>query len=423
MLCAAAAAGKRRPGPYELRPPFGPAPPAALAIGARRASAAAVKFPRGLVATVVVLGVAAAGIFYATRDAPPQVLVHTVARGTVEATVANTRAGTVNARQRARLAPGLGGQVALLHTKEGDRVVAGQVLMELWNDDLKAQRALAESQLQRARAQADEALLRADLAEREAQRQRDLLAEGASSGERVDRADSEAKAARATERAAAAEASVQQQQIAVVDAQIERSLVRAPFAGVVAEVNGEVGEFVTPSPVGIPTLPAVDLIDDASPYVTAPIDEVDAALVAVGMPARITLDAFGKRTFAGRVRRIAPYVLDREKQARTVDVEVDFTEPAQDVALLAGYSADVEILLQQQPDAVRVPSEAVREGTVFVRRPDGTLERRAVTTGLSNWRFTAITDGLRPGEVVVLSRDRDGVVDGAATTVETPSEP
>src|SRR5690606_24405190 len=111
------------------------------------------------------------------------------------------------------------------------------------------------------------------LAEREAQRQRELLDEGASSGERVDRADSEARAARAAERAAAAAAVVSQRQIDVVDAQIERTIVRAPFAGIVAEVNGEVGEFATPSPVGIPTPPAVDLIDDGAPYVTAPIDE------------------------------------------------------------------------------------------------------------------------------------------------------
>jgi HlyD family secretion protein len=381
-----------------------------------------VKFPRGLVATVVVLGLAAAGVLYATRKQPPHVLVHTVARGTVEATVANTRAGTVNARRRAKLAPGQGGQVATLHVKEGDRVTAGQVLMELWNADLKAQRTLAESEVLRAKAQADEALLRAELAEREAQRQRDLLAEGASSGEKVDRADSEAKAARATQRAAAAQAAVGERQVEVVDAQLERTLVRAPFTGIVAEVNGEVGEFVTPSPVGIPTPPAVDLIDGA-PYVTAPIDEVDAARVQVGMPARVTLDAFGKRAFAGRVRRIAPYVLDREKQARTVDVEVEFDEPARDILLLAGYSADVEILLQQHADAVRVPSEAVREGTVFVRGADGTLALREVATGLANWRFTEITGGLQAGDVVVLSRDRAGVADGAPTTIEPASRP
>ncbi len=381
------------------------------------------KFPRGVAAAVVILGLAAGGIWYATSTPPPAVLVHTVARGVVEATVANTRAGTVNARRRAKLAPGQGGQVAALHVHEGDRVAAGQVLIELWNADLRAQRALAESEVQRANAIAEEAQLRAELAEREAERQRQLLAEQISTGERVDRVDSEARAARAAQRAAAAQALVGQRQIEVVDAQLERTLVRAPFAGVVAEVNGEVGEFVTPSPVGIPTPPAVDLIDDGAPYVTAPIDEVDAALVQIGMPARVLLDAFGARQFAGRVRRIAPYVLDREKQARTVDVEVEFVAPAADVALLAGYSADVEILLQQRPETVRVPTEAVRDGTVFVRAADGRLSLRRIDTGLANWRFTEVTAGLEPGEVVVLSRDRDGVADGATVAIEPAGAP
>jgi HlyD family secretion protein len=396
---------------------------AQLANAPRQASALAVKIPRRLFVTVALLGVAAAGVFYATRKQPPLVLVHTAARGTVEATVANTRAGTVNAHRRAKLAPGQGGQVAVRHVEKGDRVTAGQVLIELWNADLKAQRALAESEVLGASASADEALQRAELAERDAERQRELLAQGIGSGEATDRADSQARAARAAQQAAAAHAIVSRRQIDVVDAQLERTLVRAPFAGIVAEVNGEVGEFVTPSPVGIPTPPAVDLIDDTAPYVTAPIDEVDAARVQVGMAARVTLDAFGKRAFAGRVRRIAPYVLDREKQARTVDVEVEFAEPATDVALLAGYSADVEILLQQHDDAVRVPSEAVRDGTVFVRAADGTLTLRKVGIGLANWRFTEITDGLQPGEVVVLSRDRSGVVDGAEVKVEPASAP
>ncbi len=359
------------------------------------------KFPRGVAAAVVILGLAAGGIWYATSTPPPAVLVHTVARGVVEATVANTRADV----------------------HEGDRVAAGQVLIELWNADLRAQRALAESEVQRANAIAEEAQLRAELAEREAERQRQLLAEQISTGERVDRVDSEARAARAAQRAAAAQALVGQRQIEVVDAQLERTLVRAPFAGVVAEVNGEVGEFVTPSPVGIPTPPAVDLIDDGAPYVTAPIDEVDAALVQIGMPARVLLDAFGARQFAGRVRRIAPYVLDREKQARTVDVEVEFVAPAADVALLAGYSADVEILLQQRPETVRVPTEAVRDGTVFVRAADGRLSLRRIDTGLANWRFTEVTAGLEPGEVVVLSRDRDGVADGATVAIEPAGAP
>ena len=73
----------------------------------------------------------------------------------------------------------------------------------------------------------------------------------------------------------------------------------------IAEVNGELGEYVTPSPVGIPTPPAIDLIDTQCLYISAPIDEVDAPEIRAGMAARISLDAFSKQFFHGHVRRVA----------------------------------------------------------------------------------------------------------------------
>lgn len=389
-----------------------------LAFAAPGVLAAAVKLLRGLSIFVLVVGALAAGIWWLTRPKPPVVAVQTVAKGKVEQTVANTRAGTVKAHRRAKLAPPTGGQVERLLVHEGDRVVAGQVLIELWNEDLKAQLELARRQVEQAEAAAEAAKLRAELADREAQRQQQLQQQNIASEDLVDKAVSGAKAAHADEQSAAAEARVRQAQIGTIQASIDRTVLRAPFAGVVAEVNGEIGEFVTPSPVGIPTPPAVDLIDDTSLYVTAPIDEVDAAQVRVGMDVRVTLDAFGKRDFRGKVRRIAPYVLDREKQARTVDVEVDLVDLPKDVALLAGYSADAEILLQVADDVLRVPTEAVHDGKVLVVQPDGTLAERAVGVGLSNWRFSQIVSGLQPGERVVLAGDDKDLEPGVRVVVE-----
>jgi len=362
----------------------------------------ALKTLRRLLFWTLLLGGFVLGAVLLTREQPPTVTVHKVARGVVEATVANTRAGTVQANRRAKLAPSTGGQVQRLLVKEGDRVVAGQVLLELWREDLDAQLALARSEVERATALAEQARLQAELAEREAKRAEDLQQQEIGAGDVVDRAVSEAKAARAKERAAVAEALTRQKQVQAIEAQISRMTLRAPFQGIVAEVNGEVGEFVTPSPVGIPTPPAIDLIDEQAPYVSAPIDEVDAARVQVGMTARVTLDAFGKRQFAGRVRRIAPYVLDREKQARTVDVEVEFVEPPGDTKLLPGYSADVEILIETHSDVLRVPTESLRDGSVvFVVQHDGTLATRTIEVGLANWRFTEVTSGLAAGEHIV----------------------
>ena len=105
------------------------------------------------------------------------------------------------------------------------------------------------------------------------------------------------------------------------------------------------------------------------------------------METRISLDAFRDRSFAGKVRRIAPYVLDLEKQARTVDIEVAFTDTADFKNLLAGYSADAESILATRTDPLRLPTEAVIEGkTVFVYSPsDKNVHLQEITTGLANW--------------------------------------
>jgi HlyD family secretion protein len=378
-----------------------------------------VKLLRRLLIAAIVLALLGTGIWFLTRPEPATVLVHTVARGTVESTVANTRAGTVTADRRAKLAPGTGGPVSKRLVKKGDRVAKDQVLLELWHEDLDAQLALARSDAARSEATAEEAKLRAEWADRDAKRQVELQQREISAEEAVDRAVSAAAFARANQRAAETELEVRRKQVEVIRAQIDRTILRAPFAGIVAELNGEIGEFVTPSPVGIPTLPAVDLIDDSSLYVTAPIDEVDAAQVRVGMPVRVTLDAFRGRSIDGVVRRIAPYVLDREKQARTVDVEVDLKALPDIVVLLAGYSADVEIVLQERLDVLRVPSEALREGRkVLVLSDDGVLAERVIEPGLANWRFTEVISGLEPGARVVLTPDRAGVRSGARVKVE-----
>jgi HlyD family secretion protein len=378
-----------------------------------------VKTLRRLLVWLVLIAAVVAGGMYLARPQPPVVAVHTVARGLVESTVANTRAGTINANLRAKLAPSMGGQVDKLLVKKGDHVKAGQVLIELWHRDLDAQLALARSEGDRATAMAEEAQLKAEFAERDAKRQETLQQQDISAGGSVDRFVSDAKAARAAQRAALADAASRKNQIDVISAQIERMTVKAPFSGIVAELNGEIGEFVTPSPVGIPTPPAVDLIDDGVPYVTAPIDEVDAARVRVGMPARVTIDAFGKRPFQGKVRRIAPYVMDREKQARTVDVEVAFIDPPADANLLPGYSADVEILIETRADVLRIPTECLREGgKVLLVQSDRKLAERTIEAGLANWRFTEVVKGLEAGERIVGSLDLKGLAAGSAIRVE-----
>src|SRR3954452_17578815 len=117
----------------------------------------------------VLLAVSGAA-WWLTRAKPVAVTVVAVTRGPVSATVANTRAGTVDACQRARLSPALGGQIAALPVKNGDRVEKGTLLLELWNEDVKAQLTLSERDAGASRSLAREACVTADVAKRDADR-------------------------------------------------------------------------------------------------------------------------------------------------------------------------------------------------------------------------------------------------------------
>ena len=377
------------------------------------------------VALVLLVAAAAAAAWRATRPEPVAVALAAADSGRVEATVANTRAGSVSACRRSKLAPPLGGRIERLTVREGDRVKKGQVLLELWHEDLSARERVAREQQQTARAQVREACQVAANAAREAARARSLREKNFVSEERVDRAESEAKARQAGCEAARAKVQEAEARIAAARADTTRTVVRAPFDGIVAEVNGEVGEFLTPSPPGIPTLPAVDLIDDSCLYVSAPIDEVDAARLKVGMAARVTLDAYRGKHFEGRLRRIAPYVLALEKQARTVEVEVEFENPGEARHLLVGYSADVESVTERRDPATRIPTASLLPGKrVLVLGADGVLEERSVSTGVSNWEFTEVTAGLASGDKVVTSLERAGVRAGARAVAEAkPAAP
>ena len=359
-------------------------------------------------------------MYYLTRPDPVTVAVKPVTRGLIESTVVNTKAGTVKACRRALLAPATGGQIAFLAVREGMMVQEGMLLLSLWSDDLQAEVVLRESEVVSSRGQTEASCLNADIAERQAERVSKLQKQEAIAEEEVDQAMTTAKARRAECRSAWAAVDVSLARLQTVREQLERTEIYAPFTGIIAEVNGEKGEYVTPSPLGIATLPVIDLVDTSCFYITAPIDEVDAPRVKVNMTARITLDAFGKRIYPGKVKRIADYVLEREKQARTVDIEVDFVDPKDMAGLMPGYSADAEVIIEAREDVVRIPSESIFDDqNVLVYLPETSmLQQRTITIGLENWDFTEVVSGLEDGELVVISLGREGVADGVAAVVK-----
>jgi HlyD family secretion protein len=370
---------------------------------------------RWIVRLLVILGIVAPGLaLRATVFAPEpiEVTVVEISRGRVEQTVTNSRAGTVKARRRAQISPEVGGRVAEVPFREGEPFKKGDVLLRLDTSVPAARITLSRRELQAAEAQRQQACVAASRAERERQRFKKLTAEGIISTDVLDQAET---AAETTEAACtAARAGVEQARAAIVLASREEGLtvIRAPFEGIVADLSVEVGEYTTPSPPGLPIPPVLDILDPRSIYVSAPMDEVDSGRIHPGQPVRVTFDSYPGREFAGHVRRIAPYVLDREEQNRTVEIEVELDRP-EAVRLLPGTSADVEVLLQTLENVLRVPTPALIEGEKVLVAENGVLVERKLGIGVKNWDWIEVRSGLAPGSLIVVSLDRPEIKAGA----------
>lgn len=354
-------------------------------------------------------------VWYFTKPVPISVTLFDVQSGLVESSVSNTRAGSIEACLRTRLSPIIGGRIAYLGVKKGDHVKKGQVLIQLWNEDQQAQSVLAQKQVDSARKRVAETCIMAENAEHEAARTTQLRARGFISEAAEEKSRFEARSRRAACTSLNTEVAQAEARLQVTKVEQGRTLLAAPFDGVVADIVGELGEYTTPSPPGVATPPAIDLIDNSCLYVQAPMDEVDAPKIKVGQSVRIVLDALPGKTLLGHVKRVAPYVVAVEKQARTIDIDVSLDDTNDIKHLLVGYSADVEVILDHRSQVLRIPSSALLEGgkVLLYQAKTQKLEERLVKSGIANWEYTEILDGLVQGDKIVTSVEREGVKDGA----------
>ncbi len=375
---------------------------------------------RWLVRLVVVLVLAAAiwGV-RATYFAPQPFEVEVVApaRGRVESTVTNSKAGTVKAHRRADLSPEIGGRVVALPARAGSTVRHGEVLLRLEDGSYRAQLEKAHLDVATSEARHREVCLAADHAQREYQRHQALAERQIVSQNTLDQLLN--RAATAAAGCDAAEAAIESTRaaIGVLESEMRKTVMRAPFDGVIAELTIELGEYTTPSPPGLPIPPVMEIIDTTSIFVSAPMDEVDSAKFHAGQPVRVTIDPYPGQSFSGTVTRVAPYVLDIEAQNRTVEIEVDLEDGEFASRLLPGTSADVEIILEVRDDTLRVPTATLLEGQAVMVVANGVLELRAVEIGLRNWDFTEIRSGLSTDDRVVTTLDRVEVQPGAEVVV------
>ncbi len=353
-------------------------------------------------------------LLQATVFAPEPVPVRTtlVARGTIDSTVTNSKAGTIRARQRAHLSTETGGRVVEITHREGDIVTQGELLLLLNDSSLRAQETQAIEAIRAADAHYEEMCITRDKARREYDRKRKLAAQNIVSADLLDQLQHVYQAASAACNAADAGRREVRASRAGAAANLDKVSIYAPFAGVIAEVDVEIGEWVTPLPQGI-----IDLINRESLYVSAPMDEIDSGRIRLGFPVRVTVDSRPGDVFLGKVTRIAPYVLDIEAQNRTVEIEVELDDPEVASSLLPGTSADVEVILLTLDDVLRIPTTALFQNNRVLVVEDDVLVEREVETALRNWDYVEIKAGIEEGEVVVTSLDRVEVEAGQVVEV------
>ena len=368
------------------------------------------------------IAVAALALWLSREEA---LVVEAVAaeRGSVEQTATNSRAGTVAAHRRAKLSPEQGGRVVALPHREGERVAAGDVLLALDAALERGEEALRRRELEAAGAEAERACLVAELAERELARNRRLAADELVAAGLLDRVDSSSREAAAGCAAARAARGAAASALELALRALEKRTLAAPFDGVVAEISIEVGEWTTPSPPALPVPPVVDVYDPTSIFVSLPMDEVDAARLRPGLPARVTVDSHPGRELAGRVARVAIYVLDIEAQNRTVEIEVELDDAELAATLLPGTSADAEVVLDVRDDVLRVPAPAVLAGDRLLVVDGERLVEREIEVGLRNWDYVEVRSGLAAGERVVVSLDRPEIRAGARVRAASAAEP
>ncbi|HEX7336223.1 MAG TPA: efflux RND transporter periplasmic adaptor subunit [Gemmatimonadales bacterium] len=324
-----------------------------------------------------------------------------------------TANGYVVARTRASVSAKLPGRIADLRVSEGSTLRRGEIIATLENADYQAQAAQAKAAVATARAELVEARTASEVAAREAERLRDMRQENADlvSEQDLDGVEGRARQAAARLEAADARLTAAEASLRFALANLENTVIRAPFAGTVLRKEAEIGEVVAPSVGGGLTRGAVVTMADLTTLeVEVDVNEAYIARVRKDGPATITLDAYPDTSFRGAVRQVVPTA---DRQRATVQVKVSILD--RDPRILPEMGARVDFLedsVASGPDAptagpprFRVPTAAVREvggeSVVWLVR-NGRLESRTVQAGPVSAGFREVRSGLAGGEQLLV---------------------
>lgn len=327
--------------------------------------------------------------------------------------------GEVGSQSVAQVGSEITGVVAVRHVREGDAVKAGDLLLELRDDEQRARvgeaEAALEQLLQSTRPQAG-ALLREtrtnlDQATRERERRDALYERGLLSvelREQARRAEIVARVAHERARLAAAslaeggsEEQMLRQRLEAARVALSRTRIHAQVDGIVQSRAVEPGDLVQPGRT------LLEIARAGGREILLPLDEKDLAPVAPGQLAQVVADAYPERAVPARVSYLAPAV---DTSRGTLDVHLDLLEPAD--FLRQGMTVSVNIETGRRARALVLPNDALfaREGSrgEAMRVKGGRVERVAVRLGLRGTGLSEVVEGLEPGDRVLAAAAEEG---------------
>jgi RND family efflux transporter MFP subunit len=364
-----------------------------------------------------------AAVVFTLRGKTPVVEVATVRAGEPGRPALLNASGYVTPRRRATIAAKITGRVNEVMAEEGMRVEAGQILATL--DDSDARARLTSARADREATAATLADLRVNLAnaERERRRMEELWKDGGVSEQVVDQARTTADSLRARIGLAEEQVRAAEARIAVAQQDLDNTIIRAPFAGIVVSKDAQRGEMVSPISAGggFTRTGIATIVDMQSLEIEVDVNESYIARIKPGQPVTAALDAYPDWKLPAKVRTVIP-TADRQKATVKVRVAFERLDPRilPDMGVKVAFLGEEPSTRAAGATRVLVPRTAVREEggiqVVFVVR-DGRLERRAVRLGQARGSDQEVVAGLADGEQIVV-KGLEGLRDGLRVRIQ-----
>jgi RND family efflux transporter MFP subunit len=383
--------------------------------------------------SIGVVAAVAAGFlaWFLARESPVEVTVAT-ARA-MPATGAGTSVldatGYVTARRQATVSAKITGKVRDVRIEEGQRVEAGDILATLDDAEARVEVELRRAQLAAARAQLTEAEAGSANAEREYRRQQEIAALKLTSASALDAARTAAEASRARTSSQASAVRVAQESVQAAEVQLDNTIVRAPFAGVVTVKAAQPGEMISPISAGGGSIRTGigTIVDMDSLEIQVDVSESYINRVKPGQMVEAVLNAYPDWRIPASVIAIVP-TADRSKA--TVKVRIALGE--KDARIVPEMGVRVAFLESRPegggqsaaPRGALVPAGALRDDAgkdILYLVQDGRAERRAVTLGGSLGESRQVLAGVSVGDAVIADPP-EGLKDGDSIAVRESAD-